>query len=159
MAKTETEAQAAAVSTENSEWVGGVVAGLAGGLLMGVMLSMRMTGVMEVAIPSLYGLSGGLAGWVIHMSHSAVLGVVFAALLSVPAIGKYADGVGKTAALGLVYGIVLWVVLAAIVMPIWLSAVGSPAQPPLPNFNPQSLIGHLVYGVVLSAVFPYVRNL
>jgi uncharacterized membrane protein YagU involved in acid resistance len=155
----QTETQAAAVSTENSEWVGGVLAGLAGGLLMGIMLSIQMTPVIEVAIPSLYGLSGGLAGWVIHMSNSAILGVVFAALVSIPAVGRFATNTWKTTALGLVYGVVLWIVLAAIVMPIWLSAVGSPAQPPLPNFDPQSLVGHIVYGVVLGAVFPYVRDL
>ncbi len=68
------------VSTENTEWRGGVLAGLAGGAVMDVLLSVMMTPVIEVAIPSMYGLSGGLAGWVAHMAHSAILGVGFAAL-------------------------------------------------------------------------------
>ncbi len=44
-------------------------------------------------------------------------------------------------------------------MPVWLSAVGSPANPPLPNFNPMSLVGHVVYGAVVGATFPALRDL
>ena len=43
-------------------------------------------------------------------------------------------------------------------MLIWLSAVGFPMAPPLPNFNPMSLVGHVVYGVILGAVYPFVKN-
>ncbi|WP_394338818.1 hypothetical protein [Halorussus rarus] len=44
-------------------------------------------------------------------------------------------------------------------MPLWLGAVGSPASPPFPNVNVQGLVGHLVYGLVVGAAFPYVRRL
>lgn len=59
------------------------------------------------------------------MGHSAVLGAVFAAIM-VTAVGRYADSVGANAVAGIVYGIVLWAVLAALVMPLWLQAVGFP---------------------------------
>lgn len=143
-------------ATEQSSWKGGVVAGLAGGAVMGIMLSIMMTPVITGAIPALYGLSGGVAGWVIHLSNSAILGVVFAAIAGRADVG--AD-LTKSAGTGVVYGIVLWVVFAAIVMPIWLSAVGFPMAPPLPNFNPMSLVGHVAYGLVLGAVYPFVRDL
>ena len=138
-------------------WQAGVLAGLAGGLVMGIMLTMQMTPVIENAIPALWGLSGGVAGWVVHMSNSAVLGVVFAALASAGALREYADSVGTSTALGIAYGVVLWVVLAAIVMPIWLDAVGFPMAPAVPNFNPMSLVAHVVYGGVLGATYAALR--
>lgn len=150
-------ATGAALSTEQGAWKGGVVCGLAGGAVMGVMLSVVLTPVIQVAIPSMYGLSGGLAGWVVHMSHSAVLGVVFVGLAG--ALSQYSDSIGKSALLGALYGVALWVVLAAFVMPVWLSVVGSPANPPLPNFNATSLVGHVAYGVVLGVVYPAVDSL
>jgi uncharacterized membrane protein YagU involved in acid resistance len=143
--------------TEQDTWKGGIVAGLAGGALMGVLLSVMMTPVIQGAIPSMYGLAGGTAGWIVHMSHSAILGVVFAGLAG--ALPGYTDTTLKSAVAGVVYGAVLWVVLAALVMPVWLSAVGSPANPPLPNFNPMSLVGHVVYGAVLGAIYPAVESL
>ena len=134
-------------------WRPGAVGGFVGGVVMGLMLQMQMTPVIEMAIPAMYGASGLVAGWIAHLFHSVVLGVVFAFLVSATGLrdraGGYAGGIG----LGLSYGVVLWVVLAAIVMPIWLSTVGFPGAPALPNFNPMSLVGHVVYGVVLGAVY------
>jgi uncharacterized membrane protein YagU involved in acid resistance len=150
-------ATSAVTTTEQGVWKGGVVAGLAGGALMGVMLSVLMTPVIQVAIPSMYGLSGGAMGWVVHMGHSAILGVVFAGVAS--ALPTYTDSTAKTAVVGAAYGAVLWVVLAVLVMPLWLSAVGSPANPPFPNVNVMSLVAHLVYGVVLGAIYPAVESL
>ena len=138
-------------------WQAGVIGGIAGGFVMGIMLTMQMTPVIENAIPALWGLSGGLAGWVVHMSNSAVLGVVFAALASAGALREYSNSVGTSTALGIAYGVVLWVVLAAIVMPIWLDAVGFPMAPAVPNFNPMSLVGHVVYGGVLGATYAALR--
>jgi hypothetical protein len=146
-----------APTVNDGAWKGGVAAGLAGGAVMGVMLSVVMTPVIQVAIPSMYGLSGGLAGWVVHLSHSAVLGVGFAALAA--AVPQATRSALRSAAFGAGYGVVLWVLLAVLVMPVWLSAVGSPANPPLPNVNLQSLVGHLAYGVVLGAGFPRLASL
>jgi hypothetical protein len=141
--------------TRLEPWQAGLVGGIVGGTVFGAMLTMMMTSVIEMAIPALYGIAGpaGLAGWVIHMANSAVLGVVFGALVGASALSD----TGKLAGAGLAYGVVLWVVLAAIVMPVWLSTVGFPMAPPLPNFNPMSLVGHAVYGVVLGVVYAAFR--
>ena len=147
---------ATVTAAELSSWKSGVAAGLVGGAVMGVMLTTVMTPVIEVAIPAMYGLSGGAAGWVLHMSHSAVLGVAFVGLAN--ALGVSED-LPRSAGLGVAYGVALWVILAALVMPVWLGAVGFAGAPPLPNFNPTSLVGHVVYGGVLGAVFPFVREL
>jgi len=141
---------------EQGAWRGGIVSGLVGGVVMGAMLTMQMTPVIQNAIPAMYGLSGLAAGWGAHLFHSAVLGLVFAAGLK--AVPSLADTRGKSIAAGVAYGVVLWVVLAALVMPVWLGAVGFPA-PPLPNLNPMSLVGHVVYGAVLGAAFPSVADL
>jgi uncharacterized membrane protein YdcZ (DUF606 family) len=58
---------------------------------------------------------------------------------------------------GLVWGVVAWVVGAALVMPVWLSAVGFPTAPPTPNFAIPSLAWHLVYGGVLGVGYAALR--
>lgn len=135
------------------DWKAGVVGGLAGGVVFGAMMAMMMPEIMEMAIPGMYGLSGALAGWALHLFHSAVLGVVFAALAGV-ALGRPAS-MAKLVGLGVVYGAVLWVVLASFVMPAWVGAM-LPMNPPVPDFNPMSLVGHVVYGAILGAVYPLV---
>ena len=137
-------------------WVSGVVAGLAGGAVMGVLLSVLTTPVIETAIPALVGLSGGLAGWVVHMSISAVFGVLFAGLVTLAPVSEYADAPRALLGIGLVFGAVLWIVAAGLLMPIWLNAVGFPMAPPLPNLAPTSLVTHLVFGAVVGLVYPTV---
>jgi hypothetical protein len=140
-------------------WKGGVVAGLAGGAVMAAVMLVMNPAPIEVAIPSLYGLAppaNGAAGLTIHLAHGAVLGVVFAGLAGATDI---AGARGKLLGAGVAWGVVTWVVLAALVMPAWLSAVGSPASPPLPNFALPSLLWHVVYGVVAAAALPSVADL
>jgi len=142
------------LETTPGNWRVGVISGLVGGAVFGILLSVQMTNVIEVAIPSMYGLApppNGTIGWVVHMSHAAVLGVVFAGIVGV--LGFDGASAWKHVAAGLVFGVVLWVVLAALIMPVWLDAVGSPADPPLPNFNQTSLVGHAVYGLGLGIAY------
>jgi hypothetical protein len=149
---------ATSTRTGLAKWQAGVVGGLVGGAVMGAMITMMMQPVIEVAIPALYGLappSNGLAGWVVHMTHSAILGVVFAVVATRLNIEQ---STGRSAAIGLVYGVVLWAVLAALVMPLWLGAVGFAGAPSFPNFAlPGSLPGHAVYGVLLGTIYAVVQ--
>lgn len=138
-----------AVTTAWLDWKRGVLAGAAGAVVFGVMLTQQMTPVIENAIPTMYGLSGGVAGWVIHISHGAVLGVVFAGLASTIDL----DGIRIRPAAGATYGIVLWVALAVLVMPVWLQTVGFAGAPAVPNVSTQSLIGHVVHGIAVGVVF------
>jgi len=136
--------------TAHSNWKAGVLGGLGGGLVFGIMMSMMMPNIVEMAIPGMYGLQGGLAGWTIHMAHSAVLGVVFAGLAG--AASQLTETAGKTVLFGVVYGIVLWAVLATFVMPAWVGAM-LPMNPPVPDVNPMSLVGHAVYGGLLGVLY------
>lgn len=135
-------------------WQSGVLAGLVGGAVMGVIMTLLSPSTIEVAIPALVGLSGGLAGWVVHMSISAVFGVAFAALMVRTSLRRYADSVTGSTAAGLAYAVVLWLVAAGIVMPVWLDAVGFAAAPPVPNLGTINLVSHLGYGLFLGAAFP-----
>ncbi|MFC7044132.1 histidine kinase [Halobacteriaceae archaeon GCM10025711] len=155
----ETGAELGYGAATGNEWKGGLLAGLAGGLVMGALISLMNPAVLAGGIAGLYGLEvNGLAGWIVHMSNSAVFGVVFAAAVELTGLRKYADNLGAIAGLGAAYGVVLWVVAAGLVMPIWLSAVGFASPPPFPNFNPVSLFWHVAYGAVLGAVYPAVRT-
>jgi hypothetical protein len=136
------------------DWQAGVVGGIAGAAVMAVLISIMNAAVLAGAIPALYGLSGGIAGWVVHLSNGAILGVVFAAILR--AVGEDRSA-GSIVGLGLLWGVVTWVGLAALVMPLWLSAVGFPMAPPFPNFAPPSLLWHAVYGGVLGVAYAGLR--
>ncbi|WP_267639171.1 histidine kinase [Haloarchaeobius amylolyticus] len=155
MSTTTETAQQFDASTGN--WRAGVLGGIGGALVMGALVLAMNAATLEVAIPSLYTLappaSAGL-GLVVHVSHGAVLGVVFAGL-----VGAFdLDSLGGQVGLGAAWGAVTWVVLAALVMPVWLDVVGSPANPPLPNFAIPSLLWHVVYGLVLGGVYALVED-
>ncbi|MEF8778640.1 MAG: histidine kinase [Natronomonas sp.] len=145
-----------ATSTESEtlpgNWKAGVVGGLAGGLVFGAMMTVMMRNIMEAAIPVMYGLGtpAGTAGWVIHMSHAAILGVVFAAVVGV--VGLSGRSGQRQVGAGIVYGLVLWLVLATFVMPAWVGAAG-PMNPPVPDINLMSAVGHAVYGAILGGVY------
>ena len=140
-----------------ASWQRGVEAGLIGGFVMGVLFSLLMPPVIENAIPALVGLTGGIAGWVVHMSISAVFGVVFVAALSHPRLAAASESVGAVVGIGLAYGVVLWVGAAGVAMPLWLSAVGFPSPPPLPNLGLMGLVTHLAFGLVLGTSYHYLR--
>lgn len=137
----------------------GVLAGLAGTVAMtALMLAMGATNVLGGAIPALYGLAPPAnlpAGLGVHAFHGAVLGVIFAGIVRAAEI----ESIRAIALAGVGYGVVVWALLAALVMPQWLAAVGFPQAPPFPNFAPPSLLWHLVYGGVAGAVLPAVRGL
>jgi uncharacterized membrane protein YagU involved in acid resistance len=146
---TETESE---IVVENGSWVSGMLAGLAGSVVMAAaMLAMGATPVLAGAIPGLYTLAppaNPAAGLFVHLSHGAVLGVVFLAVLNAAGVSDPR----RIVAAGVGYGVLAWVLLAALVMPVWLGAVGFPNAPGFPNFAPPSLLWHLVYGATLGAV-------
>lgn len=144
--------------TELSAPLAGGLGGLGAGIAFGLMLQVMMTDVITVAIPALYGQSGVLAGWVIHLFNSVVFGVVFGVAVATTSLDNYADSWGTAGILGVAYGAVVWIVAAGIGMPIWLDLVGFPGAPPLPNFNVMSLIGHAVYGIVLGVGYSLLHH-
>ena len=54
---------------------------------------------------------------------------------------------------GLGYGLALWAILAVLIVPIWLSAVGFGMAPSVPNVAVESFVGHAVYGLVPGVTY------
>lgn len=141
-------------------WRGGAVAGAVATVAMGVAISLVQLSTLRVAIAGLYGFEGSLvAGWIAHLVHGSLFGAVFAAVLADPGLYRVTEWVWKTVVAGVVYGLVLAVVGAGIVMPIWLGVVGVSMATSIPNVSVPLLIWHVVYGVVLGGVFPFVEGL
>ena len=139
------------LGTSGVHWGAGGLAGFLAGMLFG-------GGVMDPAammptVSALYGFESGVVGWIAHLVHSVVFGLLFVALAARPALRGFADRPVRGSAVGAVYGVVVWAVAAAIVMPFWIGAV-TPATPPVPNLNWMSFVGHVVYGVALGALYP-----
>ncbi|QLG50064.1 histidine kinase [Natrinema halophilum] len=132
-------------------WQAGTVGGIAGAIVFGAMMAMQMPGVLDGAIPAMYGLEGGTVGMAIHVAHGAVIGVGFAAVLV--AANRTNPSLATGGILGITYGLVIWAILAAIVMPIWLSAVGFEMAPAVPNIAVESIVGHAAYGLVLGVTY------
>ncbi|MFB6200381.1 MAG: ATP-binding protein [Halorhabdus sp.] len=125
-----------------------VATSLLAGIAMGV-VGQVTTGVVPI-IGALYGSSNAIVGWVTHEFHSIVFGLTYAGVLaSIP--DSYAEDWGWCLATGLGWGFVLWLVAAGFVMPIWLGLVGVPAA--VPSLSVSSLLGHLVWGGVLSLLY------
>lgn len=144
-------------TTEKSGVLAGGLGGLLAGIVFGLMMQMTMPDVITVAIPALIGLSGALAGWVVHLLVSVVFGALFGVAVVIVDLENHTETWLGAAALGITYGIAIWVVAASLVMPVWLDLVGFPGAPPVPNFDVMSLVGHAVYGLVLGLGYSLFR--
>lgn len=155
MATTTTDTQLESEATTR-RWSIAVASGLLAGVLMGLVLQFGM-GAMAM-VGALVGQPTVAAGWVVHLVISVVFALVFAALLGQPLVGKYGTSTARTAALGGLYGVALWLVAAATVMPLWLAAMGMTGVPAVPNLDLLSLAGHVLYGVVLGGTYSVVTQ-
>lgn len=132
-------------------WVGGALAGGLAAVLFSVVVPPQE---MMPMVAALYGLEGVVWGWVFHLLHGVAFGLAFAALASLAGIASGPAGdSGRRVALGAVFGVVIWVIFAAIVMPAWIGAV-TDMDPPVPAWNRLSLVAHVVYGVAVAALLP-----
>jgi hypothetical protein len=123
----------------------GVVGGLAGGVVFGMM--MGMMGVLPM-IGKMVGHPSALAGFAVHMMISAGIGASFAVLFR-----RVVHTARSGLLAGMSYGGIWWVAGPLVLMP-WMMGMGfganlnlAAARAALP-----SLMGHLVYGVVLGLV-------
>ena len=126
-----------------------LVAGIAGGLVGGVMFGILMQMMdMIPMVAMLVGSESLAVGWLVHLFNSALFGAIYAVLF-----GPWADRIGPGIGLGMVYGVIWWVLGALLIMPAWLGM-------PVFQFNAmawQSLMGHLIYGLLLGVVYALVR--
>jgi len=122
-----------------------VVAGIVMGLFMG-----EIAGLMPV-VGTLYGVESPVIGWVTHLFHSVVFGLLFATACTIPRIVGVTKSFRGMTALGVAWGVLLWFVAAGLVMPVWLMAVGADAT--IPSFSPIGLVSHVVWGAILGGLY------
>lgn len=140
-------------------WQEGAIAGLVATVAMGVAITVMDLETLRQSIAGLYGQEGSLViGWIAHVIHGSLFGILFAAILTEPGAYRVTNSVTKTLVAGLVYGLVLVVVAAGIVMPIWLGVVGLAEGVSIPSVTVSSIVWHLLYGAVLGAVFPLLER-
>jgi hypothetical protein len=119
----------------------GVAGGLAGGVVFGIL--MQVTGVIPY-VALLIGRESLLAGWAVHMSIAAFVGITYALLF-----GWFAVVLSISTLMGAFYGVVWWVLGGLTLMPLRLG-MG------LFVFDAaawQSLVGHIAYGLTLGAAY------
>lgn len=140
-------------------WKIGAASGLVATVAMGVAISTMNLAVLREAIAGLYGFEGVLvAGWAAHLFHGTLFGIIFGGFMTDPGIHGVSRWAWKTVVAGVVFGIVLAIVGAGIIMPIWLGTVGFPASPEMPYVTVGTLVWHVVYGFVLGALFWYLDD-
>jgi hypothetical protein len=138
-------------------WKGGMVAGLAAAFASAVAITVVDASVLADTIAGLYGFEGSLpVGWVAHLVHGTLFGLVFAAVLSDPIGSGARKTTLRTVFLALVYGLVLAVAGAGVLMPVWLDALGIGFGEPLPRVSVPLVIWHGVYGLVLGVTFAWI---
>lgn len=120
--------------------VGGILGGLAGGVIFGMI--MQLMDFMPM-IAMLVGSESLAVAWLVHLAISAFIGAVFGVV-----VATRRWGVAALAGVGAVYGMAWWVLGPLLLMPAKLGM-------PVLQFNTmvwQSLMGHVVFGVVLGLV-------
>lgn len=124
-----------------SRLAGGAAGGIVGGIVFGML--MQMMGMMGM-IGGIVGEPSAGTGWLVHLVISIGIGLGYAVTF-----GNLDHTYGRGAGLGLVYGAVWWVLGPLLIMPAMMGM-------PLLQVSQQSLMslmGHLVYGLVLGLVF------
>ena len=123
----------------------GIAGGLAGGVVFGVL--MQMMGMIPM-VAMLVGSKSVAVGWLVHLAIAAFIGATFALLFA-----RWAARLVPGALTGMGYGVVWWVLGALLIMPARLGmdvfVLNTTAW--------QSLMGHLIYGLILGVVYAVVR--
>jgi uncharacterized membrane protein YagU involved in acid resistance len=128
--------------------VAGVIGGVVGGLAFGAL--MTMLGMLPI-VASVVGSNSAMVGFLYHMFNSVVIGALFGFIL-----GSLSCTYAKGAVFGLLYGLVWWVLGPMILMPLLRMGFGGiPSQfgAAFSGSMLMSLLGHLIYGVLIGLVY------
>ncbi|MFJ3921613.1 hypothetical protein [Streptomyces sp. NPDC090022] len=127
--------------------VWGAVAGLVGGIGMGIWMSVSrpmMDTAMITMVAGLLGSTNAFVGWLIHLGIATFAGITFGVVL-----GQLAQRIAPAVILGLVYGAVWWTLGALWIMP---ANMGMPVFT-WNDVTASSLGAHLVFGLLAGATF------
>ena len=149
-------------------WGGGFTGGLIGGIAMGLVLHLG-AGLIELLGALVPGPGAAVGvGWTVHMVLSVLFGLAFAALASRRVVQDLVDSFIDYVVVGLVFGAVLGLFAGGFLFPVAMQQAGVATLPlpflPVPGVAAELFsallfaIGHLVYGLVLGAVFATVNG-
>lgn len=128
--------------------VQGAVAGLIGGSVFGVQMSV---GGMLPMVAQMAGSQSPVIGFVLHMIISAFIGGVYGLIAS-----RLPSGWLVAIGAGIVNGIIWWVLGALVVMPLVLGMSEMVLQ--IGDMQWMSLIGHVIFGIVTAAFFTLITR-
>lgn len=146
----------------------GVLGGLIGTAAFGAISALLDLGFVRTFVPSIFGLEQtGLVGWAIHLATGAVLGLLFAAIVSRAAVADVlvpdpdpnepqlgpVSMVLRTTGAGLAFGLAVWALLPMLSLPLWLGYLGEEAATTVPGTATQTLAAHAVFGTLLGFVY------
>lgn len=139
-------------TSRTGDWWAGFVGGLAGAISFAALLAVASPATISREVPALFLVAGPnvLVGFAIHLAIGALLGVVYATFVGLA--GLQWEPPAKQVATGLIFGLVTWGLLDAVLVPMWLEAVGYSTVPVVPRVVVASLVGHTVYGALLGSV-------
>ena len=118
----------------------GAAGGLAGGVVFGILMQL---GDMIPMVAMLVDSEAVAVGWVVHLAISVFLGALFAVV-----IGHRGGGPARSVGLGAAWGVLWWVLGALVLMPARLGM----DLFMLNEMTLRSLMGHVIFGVLLGAV-------
>ncbi|HEY3111917.1 MAG TPA: hypothetical protein VGL23_24400 [Chloroflexota bacterium] len=126
--------------------VRGAIAGVAGGIVFGVL--MAMMGMLPM-VAGLVGSSSAVVGLIVHLVLSVIIGAGYGLVLGT--LGEsYVGGLWT----GAVYGFVWWILGPLLIMPI-LMGMGPQLGMALTGPMLMSLVGHLLYGLVTGLAYAF----
>lgn len=126
----------------------GVIAGLGGGLVFGIMMAMMS---MLPMIGMLVGQESSTVGFIVHMTISAVFGGAFGLVAA-----RLFHGWPQTLIAGAIYGVIVWVVGALVMMPLMLGMNDMVLQ--IGQAQWMSLIGHIIFGLATAGIFVWLNQ-
>jgi hypothetical protein len=162
-----------AAMLSRDEVLGGVLGGLTGGVIAGLLLQVGAVDGLR-AQATMYGFEASTApGWGVHLAHSALLGFVYAGVMNVatdwyltrvlsvtrrsetaasvvrPLMGRLGIAVVVAGATGLQFGLVVWLVLSVVLVPLAAGDAGGT----VPQVRAVALVAFVGYGLVLGGVY------
>jgi hypothetical protein len=131
----------------------------AAGLVAGVVMGLTLWGLGDglAIIGALYGIESAVVGWITHLFHSVVFALLFVALTSWAPLRDRTESILSVTVLGVAWAVVLALVAAGLLMPVWISAVGV-GDLVFPNVTETGVMGHVLWGLVLGAVYGFLRE-
>jgi uncharacterized membrane protein YagU involved in acid resistance len=157
---TETRTGQAGGGTDR-RYVTAAVAGVLAGLVFGVMIQFVLERMTTIGAMYTLGEPSLSVGWIAHVAHSAGFAIVYVVVTRFGGLAPYADRASTGVLTGAAFGFALWFVNIGFVWPLWLNAVTPPPALAMPyhGMAVQPLVGHLVWGGILGALFPALESL